>query len=81
MTIARHVTPSQPADINGLTAGRTAPRSIHDHGLAVSCARDLTNMKHKSLPHGGSARQAAGNSGRTQLQAADLPTLAVLKPP
>jgi len=81
MTIARHLTRSQLADINGLPAGRTAPRSIHHHGLAVSRARDLTNMKRKSLQSRGSARHATANSGRAQLQAADLPTLAMLKPP
>jgi multidrug efflux pump subunit AcrA (membrane-fusion protein) len=68
-------------DISGLPAGRTAPRSIHDHGLAVAPARDLNNMRRESLPHGGSGGHASGNSGRTQFRAADLPTLAMLKPP
>ena len=71
VTIARHLTRSQLADIGGLPAGRTAPRSIHDHDLAVSRARDLTNMECRSLPHVGSATQATGNSGRARLQAAN----------
>src|SRR5271165_2939074 len=81
MTAATHAPRSRLADIGGLPAGRTAPRSTRHHGLAVSCARDLTNMGGKSLPHVGSARQTTGNSGRARLQAADFPTLAMLKPP
>jgi hypothetical protein len=44
MTIARHAPSYQFACIGSLLAGRTAPHAVHDHGLAISCGRDLTNL-------------------------------------
>jgi hypothetical protein len=81
MTTATHAPRCQFADIGGLLAVRSLPRSPRDHGLAVSRALNPTNAAFKLLCRAGLATQTTVRSGSARLHAAGFPPLAMLKSP
>ena len=81
MTASRHTKCSWLAGFGGFLAGRFAPRALHERGLAVLRAPDLTNARIKSRCRAGRAEQIDANSRRARLQAADFLSLAMIKSP
>jgi hypothetical protein len=81
MTAIRRVARSWLAGFGGLLAGRSAPRAVHERGLAVLRAPELTNMAFRSRCRAGPAEKTDANSRPARLQAADFLALAMLKSP